>query len=152
MAGEIHRKLKENIEFIKDHTVNETAEYLGVNPATVRSFINLYEIPHVRCRYPEPEYAMEILEYARSHSVKKAIEKYNVTRTQIHRWAKKHNVSVRNTERIRFFHGVPVQQVADEVNESSLRAVSAKYGVTYQRVLQILKKAGYEYKYVKTKE
>lgn len=150
MATGVHKLLKENIEFIKEHTVKETAEHFGLNPATVRSFINLYEIPHIRCRYPEPEYSMEILEYARTHNVKKAMEKYNVTRNQIHRWAIKHNVSVRNTERIKFFHGIPIQQVADEVNETSLRAVSAKYGVTYQRVQQILKKAGYEYKYVKS--
>lgn len=148
MAGE-HQRLRDNIEFIKAHTVQETADHLGINKATVRSFINALEIPYVRRRYPEPEYTMEILEYTKHNSVKKAMEKYNVTRDQIKRWASKHNFSLRNTDRINIFHGVPVEDLAEEVNSTSLRAVAAKYGVTYQRVQQVLTRAGYEWKYVK---
>ena len=148
MAGE-HQKLRDNIEYIKAHTIQETADYLGINKATVRSFIHALELPYVRKRYPEPEYTMEILEYTRHNSVKKAIEKYNVTRDQIHRWAQKHDFSVRNTDRINFFHGIPVDDIAKEVNSSSLRVVAEKYGVTYQRVQQVLTRAGYEWRYVK---
>ena len=150
MAGE-HQKLRDNIDYIKSHTVQETADYLGINKSTVRKFINALEIPYVRQRYPEPEYTMEILEYTKHNSVKKAMEKYNVTRDQIGRWAQKHNFSIRNTDRTNFFHGIPIEVLVEEVNESSLRAVAKKYGVTYQRVHNVLTRAGYEWRYVKTR-